>query len=118
MAFDGKKTLWLKTAGEGGSSWRSRLPLETGRYRFESVAKVKDVPAGAADPKGQGAGLRISGNTGPRKNQLTGNSGWEKLAFEFEVPSGPQDVDLVCELRGSKGEVWFDADSLRLFRVK
>ena len=118
VALDGKKTLWIKTAGEGGSSWRSRLPLENGRYRFECVAKVKDVPAGAADLKGVGAGLRISGNTVPRKNQLTGNSGWEKLAFEFEVASGPQDVDLVCELRGSKGEVWFEADSLRLFRVQ
>ena len=115
---EGKKTRWIKNGGEGGASWRLRLPLEVGRYRFEGVAKVKDVAPAVPDGKGQGAGLRISGATVPRPNQLTGSSGWEKLAYEFEVASGPLEVDLVCELRGNKGEVWFDAESLRLVRVK
>ena len=115
---EGKKTLWIKNSGEGGASWRLRLPLAAGSYRLEGVAKVKDVGPAVPEGKGQGAGLRISGATAPRPNQLTGSSGWEKLAYEFEVASGPLDVDLVCELRGGKGEVWFDAESLRLVRVK
>lgn len=115
---EGKKTLWIKASAEGAGSWRTRLPLEAGRYRLEGVAKVKEVATTVADGKALGAGLRISGATEPRKNQLTGSTGWEKLAYEFEVASGPLDVDLVCELRGGKGEVWFDAESLRLVRVK
>ena len=115
---EGKKTLWIKASPEGAGSWRLRLPLEAGRYRFEGVAKAKEVATTVADGKALGAGLRISGATEPRKNQLTGSTGWEKLAYEFEVASGPLDVDLVCELRGGKGEVWFEAESLRLVRVK
>ena len=115
---EGKKTLWIKASPEGAGSWRLRLPLEAGRYRLEGVAKAKDVATTVADGKALGAGLRISGATEPRKNQLTGSSGWEKLGYEFEVASGPLEVDLVCELRGGKGEVWFDAESLRLVRVK
>ncbi len=115
---EGRKTLWIRNGGEGGASWRLRLPLEAGRYRLEGVAKVKDVAPAVPDGKGQGAGLRISGATVPRPNQLTGSSGWEKLAYEFDVASGPLEVDLVCELRGNKGEVWFDAESLRLVKVK
>lgn len=115
---EGKKTLWIKAAPEGAGSWRLRLPLEAGRYRLEGVAKAKEVATTVADGKSVGAGLRISGATEPRKNQVTGSSGWEKLAYEFDVASGPQEVDLVCELRGGKGEVWFEVESLRLVKVK
>jgi hypothetical protein len=32
------------------------------------------------------------------------------------VPDGIHDIELVCELRASNGEAWFDAESLRLVR--
>ena len=36
--------------------------------------------------------------------------------FEFEVTDDRSDVELVCELRAQKGEVWFEEESLRLLR--
>jgi len=62
--------------------------------------------------------LRISGITQPRANKLTGDSPWKKLEFEFEVAPPLNSVELVCELRATEGEVWFDADSLVLVRLK
>lgn len=114
---DGRKSLWIKNATGEASSWRLRLPLPAGRFRFEGLARVKDATS-PASPTGQGAGLRISGSTESRQHYLKGSTGWEKLTFEFDVPSNQQEVDLVCELRGPKGEAWFDTESLRLVRLK
>jgi len=34
------------------------------------------------------------------------------------VAQQDDEIDLICELRAQKGEVWFDLDSLKLIRVK
>ena len=39
------------------------------------------------------------------------------IAAEFTAPELEQEVELVCELRASGGEAWFDAASLKLTRL-
>ena len=115
---DGKPTLTITALGPTTGSWRSRVLLEGGRYRFEGLARTKGVSATSDPQKGEGVGLRISGIQSPRGNKLAGDAPWTKLAFEFDVAAPGDEVDLVCELRAVKGQVWFDAASLQLVKVK
>ena len=103
------------SAAPGIGSWRTRVSLEPGSYRFEGLVKTSGVVS-AKDEKGEGAGLRISGTTIPRQNHVTGSTNWQKLEFDFSIPPALQDVELVCELRAMRGEAWFDPDSLKLLR--
>ena len=109
--------LKIQAKGQTVASWRRRLLLEAGKYRFEGQARAVGVSA-VADSKGEGAGLRISGTQEPRRNSLKGDAPWTKLSYEFSVPPGAGEVELICELRARKGEVWFDQDSLKLVKVK
>jgi hypothetical protein len=40
------------------------------------------------------------------------------LSAEFEVTEETREVELVCELRATAGEVWFGVESLRLVQVQ
>jgi hypothetical protein len=40
---------------------------------------------------------------------------WTTLSYEFDV-HGIQDVELVCEFRGSQGKGMFNPESMRLTR--
>jgi hypothetical protein len=90
--------------------------LEGGHYRFEGLARGAGIAPVNGDEKGAGAGLRISGANRPVSDKLVGDANWTKLVFEFDVAPPLNSVELVCELRATRGEVWFDADSLRLVR--
>jgi hypothetical protein len=114
-SHDGRATLHIQSDTNGCvASWRSRIFLEAGKYRFVALARTAGVVPlkGGA---GAGAGVRIS--KGKRTHQLFGYSDWTPLDFDFDVPTA-SDVDLVCELRAERGDVWFDRDSLRLIKVK
>ena len=115
---DGKQTLRITATGETASSWRSKIQLDGGLYRFEGQARSAALVPVRAEKKGEGAGLRISGNLTPRANKLSGDAPWQPLAYEFEVMQPNDEIELVCELRATKGDVWFDLDSLRLVRLK
>lgn len=110
-----KRLLYIN-GNNGGciASWRTRVLLDRGKYRFEGNARAEKLSPQAGDI-GAGAGLRISG--GRRTNKLDGDSPWKNLAYEFEVPDGGLEVELVAELRATAGKVWFDRDSLRLKRL-
>lgn len=95
------------------ASWRSRVLLDAGKYRFEGKVATRGVVP-LKEPTGEGAGLRISGSSRP--NQVTGDSDWKPIAFEFDVPAASTEVVLVCELRAEKGRAWFDLGSLQLTR--
>jgi hypothetical protein len=112
---DGKPALHIGSKG-GAGSWRSSILLEPGRYRFEAMARTAKLAA-LRDPKGEGAGIRISGTTQPRRNSLAGDTNWTRLQFDFEVQGGPSEIILVCESRANRGDVWFDASSLKLERL-
>ncbi len=95
------------------ASWRSRVLLDAGKYRFEGkIATQGVVPL--KEPTGAGAGLRISGSSRP--NQVSGDSDWKQITFEFDVPAPSAEVVLVCELRAERGRAWFDVGSLQLTR--
>ena len=63
------------------ASWRSRIQLAAGKYRFEGKARATGVVPQTAEP-GIGAGIRISG--GKRTNKLSGDADWTALVYEFE----------------------------------
>jgi len=97
--------------GKAAGSWRTRLQLDPGRYRFEGPIRVRDVEP--ANP-GAGAGLRISGAR-PRR-EFSGSAEWRPFVYEFQVESQGE-VEFICELRALAGEAWFDADKLQVVRV-
>lgn len=103
-------------ASEGcRASWRTRVTLDPGRYRFEGTVRTAKVVA-IVDDRGEGAGLRISGQSRNGGNKVTGTSNARSLSFPFEISSANQSVELICELRGNRGEAWFDAGSLKIVR--
>jgi spore coat protein CotH len=115
---DGRSVLRIrvKSGARSTTSWRARVLLEPGRYRFEGRARAAGVVP-LADLKGGGAGIRVHGSKSPRENALSGSSDWTALEYDFEV-KGVDDVELVCELRASAGEAQFEAGSLRLTKLK
>ena len=89
--------------------------LEEGAYRVEAKVRTKDVRAPSGEPSA-GAGLRISG--GGVAPELTGTQDWRSVAYPFRVQEGGGEIEVVCELRASRGEAWFDTSSLRVVRLR
>jgi hypothetical protein len=96
------------------ASFRSKVILPAGKYRLEGEARVHDI-VGNEDSQGTGAGLRHSGVN--RTNNLVGTKDWTKLSHEFTIEQPQQEVELVAELRATRGQVWFKAESLKLVRL-
>ena len=115
---DGKVFLHIRATESTMASWRTRVLLEAGRYRFEGLARANGIVGTKDEKKGEGAGLRISGSQQPRPNKLTGDAPLQQLTYEFEAAAPSDEVELVCELRATRGEVWFDLNSLQLVRIK
>lgn len=118
VKFEDRQTLHIRAEkGDVVASWRANVFLEEGRYRLQGLARAAQV-VGLTNvvERGNGAGLRVSG--GKRTQQIIGDAPWTQLEHEFEVMSGGDDKELVCELRARQGEVWFDLTSLRLIRSK
>jgi spore coat protein H len=111
----GRLSITIGMSGRGVASWRTKVKLPPGKYRFEGMARTISVTP-LTDDQGTGAGLRISGSV--RTNQLVGTVGWTELAHPFEVVEAVPEVQLVAELRGAAGSVVFDLSSLRLVQVK
>jgi hypothetical protein len=109
---NGVKTLHIQVNQPVNSSWRTRVLLDPGVYRFEGRIKTAGV-AGYDSSQGQGAGLRISRSRRP--NKITGDSDWKTVTFDFGLPD-IREVELVCELSAFRGEAWFDIASLRLIK--
>jgi spore coat protein H len=120
VKIDGRQALHILTTNKTtntSASWRASVLLTQGNYRFEALAKVAGVVSLMNANKGGGAGIRHSGIRKPRTNQLDGDSSWVPLQYEFQVPYEEDEVQLLCELRASQGEAWFDLESLRLVKV-
>ena len=119
VAADSKlQTLHIRAGADGHctASWRTKVLLEPARYRFEGQVRTAGVVP-LSDLRGEGAGLRISHPKAQRLNKASGDSPWQKLEYEFSVPSETSEIELVCELRAAKGEAWFDPQSLQLVRL-
>ena len=111
---NGHRLLHIHAPEAGVGSWRTRLSLEEGRYRFQGMAKAQGLKLTENDPK-SGVGLRISRRKLGRK--LPGDTDWAPLSFDFEVaPENSGEVELVCELRAERGDAWFDLATLQLIK--
>ena len=82
-----------------------------GQYRFEGYVRTRGAGTGGA-----GAHLRISGST--PTPVLHGDAEWTMLSYTFEVDDPTREVTLVCELKGNKGEAWFDTSSLKIRKIE
>jgi len=103
-------------SGQCVAGFRRAVLLAKGRYRLAGVLKVKEVAALAEeDAPGAGAGLRISG--AKREGGLDGTATWKTVQYEFEVLEEQRDVELVVELRASKGRLEVKPESLKLTRL-
>ncbi len=125
---EGAAALHIAAEGEEPciASWRARVLLPAGRFVLSGTvrtARVAPVDDPDEDPA-SGVCLRISGAHPDGK--LLGDSAWRMFEFEFETaPEGDGEEDappleekqLVCELRASGGEAWFDCESLVLTRL-
>jgi hypothetical protein len=93
-------------------SWRTQVLLEGGEYQFTGRLRTEALEFDENVTRG-GVTLRVSGDRTPR--MLADAPEWTTFTYDFSV-AGLTDVELVCELRASRGRVWFDASSLQLTR--
>ncbi len=113
-AVDGKASLHVRANAASTGSWRKTINLPAGRYRFEARVKTAGLVA-TDDAKNKGAALRVSGGA-KGTDFAEGDTAWKTLGYNFESAGGP--VIFVAELRGQKGDAWFERDSLRVVWVK
>jgi len=107
-------TILCGPSGHCVASWRRKVMLPKGNYRFHASVQTKDVAA-IEDEKGSAAGVRISGMQ--RTMSVDGTTTeWQPLQFDFTVEEDQREVELVAELRTTQGLVWFDFESLHLTR--
>jgi spore coat protein H len=105
----GEPMLHVIALARGGTgSWRTRVNLEPGRYRFEGRARVNEAAAGAR--------LLLRSSVSRPSPQIAQTTDWIQLSDTFVVEEYLSEVMLVCEFSGARGEAWFDLGSLRLTR--
>ncbi len=112
--FDGRPTFHIRADGDTTASWRKNLQLPAGKYRFEGRLRTAGLEAAEAS-SGTGAGVRISGGNRQGQNAAQGDTAWQNASYQFDANGG--EVVLVAEMRGRKGEVWFDRQSFQIVRV-
>jgi len=100
--------------GDFAGSWRQRVWLSRGQYRFEARVKTDSVIP-IPDDQGRGAGVRRSETR--VLQDLTGTSPWQTVSLEFEVREDLRDIELILELRARMGTAWFDRESLQLKKL-
>ena len=123
VELDGRQTLHILTTNKmtnTTASWRAAVLLGPGAYRFEALARGAGiVPTTLTNDlkKGVGAGVRIHDSKTPRPNKLIGDAPWQKIEYALTNKlDQPVEVELLCELRATAGEVWFDLASLKLVK--
>lgn len=93
-------------------SWRHTALLDEGSYELRARVRLApvEVPEDASAPE---IALRLSGD----RNQFPRSKGsdWQELVHRFEV-SGPTELEMLCELRGTARTALIDASSLRLIK--
>lgn len=99
--------------GDFASSWRRRVLLPKGKFRFEARMMTKEVIP-IPDEQGHGAGIRLS-RMG-RSNEMVGTNDWTLVTYQIEVLEDQHELELVLELRARYGTVWIDRRSLKIRR--
>jgi hypothetical protein len=110
-------SLYARLPHGGAVVWQCTQRLEPGRYQIRGRIRTAEL-ARLAFGKNHGAVLRLAGRE-ERSVPLLGNQPWTDTGLDFEVRGGGvQEIVVLCEVRGSAGEAWFDRSSLRLERVR
>ncbi len=119
VKFEGRNCLHLVADGKSAPSWRLKMNLQPGRYRVHAIVGVRGVEA-TEDEFGRGAGFRIT-DAPKRANVLEGDGGFhpgsaggQTTSYEFETSGG--EVELIFELRATRGEAWFARDTFGIVR--
>lgn len=112
---DGRASYYINAGPVTSASWRTKVLLRAGRYRFEGAVRTAGVKP-MAFGKSKGAGLRVSAAKLAAPHQIVGDAPWKTIGVDFELAAPETEVELICELRASSGEAWFDRDALRLIR--
>lgn len=116
MTPDGRAVLRILAGPITSASWRTKVSLDPGRYRFEGLIRVSGVKP-MRYGRHHGATLAVTGRKTPGARQLTGDADWTQVRAEFEITNRETDVELLCFLRASAGEACFDPGSLQLVRL-
>ena len=116
VTADGFRALHIVAGKTTSASWRTKVVLNKGAYRFEALAKLSGVVPKSFG-QNQGAGLRIVNQSNPAYH-FVGDSNWKELKIGFTVDTDGHEVELACELRADAGEAWFQIDALRLIKLE
>lgn len=116
LVVEGRSTLFVRAGLRTSAAWRTKIWLPPGRYRFEALARLKGVQA-VAGVRHAGVCLSAPGRGAREVAGVAGDREWSVLATEFEVATEDREVELICHVRASAGEAWFDESSLRLVRL-
>jgi hypothetical protein len=112
---DGRASLYIQAGSLTAASWRTKVLLPRGAYRFEGTVRVKGVLP-LAYGSHHGARLRVAGQKG--ENGMVADRSWTDMSANFTIESDSEEVELLCELRARGGEAWFDKGSLRLRQLR
>ena len=110
---DGKRALMIRAGPVTSASWRTKVLLPRGEYRFEASVRTASVEP-LSFGKNHGAMLRVTQVPAARPPPLVGTQSWRTLQVLFEITEREQELELLCDLRGQAGTAWFDLESLRL----
>jgi len=116
-SLEGKASLHIQAGPKTSASWRTKVWLEPGRYRFEARTRAAGVKA-LTFGRTSGVFLSVPGRNWQGAPPLVGDHDWTLLRVEFDLTKEETEVELLCNLRAQAGEAWFDLESLRLIRVQ
>ena len=108
----------LQITANGAATFRARVALLPGRYRFEGDIKLENLVTEDTDVRG-GACLRIGdyqSNNATRWRDST--DGFKHYVHRFQIQDELVDMDLLCDVRAKSGRVIFDARSLKLIQER
>ncbi|MBL9087765.1 MAG: CotH kinase family protein [Planctomycetia bacterium] len=114
--FGADRVLRLEAGSQGDTtaSWRGRVLLAPGTYRFEAGVQANGVVA-TQGPVAGGLGVRVAGATeAPR---LAGTTGWKTQRVTFTVAE-TRNVELSVELLASAGVGVAKLNALRVVRER
>ncbi|MBM3845187.1 MAG: hypothetical protein FJ405_02725 [Verrucomicrobia bacterium] len=94
-------------------SWRKTVSLDRGTYSLNVRVRVESSEGSEGDPV-PCVVLRMSGvRDGFRR---TVSPTWTELSYPVEIDE-PSEIELVCELRGTKSKTWIEVNSFTLSRT-
>lgn len=118
LTLGNERVLRVEAGGGGDSagSWRSRVQLLPGTYRFEASARTEGLAPNSTAAAGNALLVVSAVGDGPGLDG-TQKRGWKPLSLEFEVKDLQANVEFAVELRASKGSAAFKLSSLRVVRL-